>query len=157
MAAKIKIADFRKAYDGLDWARDWNQGGSTAENLRCDLAVQLKPRMDCVRELLAIIPSRHAPDIDNATRSLERAERAILRNQLGRAALFQILGSEEIPAGQYPESLRVNIGHIQAFVDCMEPNTVSEWNRGFDVSHVEKFILPAPDAKPSTCIKFPGK
>lgn len=157
MAAKIKIADFRKAYDGLDWARDWNQGGSTAENLRCDLAAQLKPRIDWIRELLAIVPSRYATDIDNATRSLERAERAILRNQLGRTTLFQILGSEEIPAGQYPESLRVDVPSIRAFVDCMDLALVSKWNQGFHSSHVAKFILPAPDATPSNCVKFPGK
>lgn len=165
MAAKIKIADFRKAYDGLDWARDWNQGGSTAENLRCDLATQLKPRIDWIRELLAIVPSRYTTDIDNAKGSLERAERAILRNQLGRATLFQILGSEEIPAGQYPEALQVATGAIRAFVDALEIGDVSPMVHNLQrfrifedgSKFIGSWILPAPDATPSNCVKFPGK
>lgn len=165
MAAKIKIADFRKAYDGLDWARDWNQSGSTAENLRCDLASQLAPRIAALREMLPLVPNRFSNDIEQAQGALERAERAVLRNQLGRATLFQILGSEEIPAGQYPEALQVATGAIRAFVDTLEIGDVSPMVHNLQrfrifedgSKFIGSWILPAPDSTPSNCVKFPGK
>ena len=165
MAAKIRITDFRKAYDGLDWARDWNQGGSTAENLRCDLAAQLKPRITQLREMLPLVQPRFSRDTKEAVESLDRAEKAILRNQLGRATLFQILGSREIPGDQYREALRVSTGAIRAFVDTLEPGEVSLMVANLKRSPIfeegskflESWTLPDPDAKPSNCVKFPGK
>ena len=165
MAAKIKIADFRKAYDGLDWARDWNQSGSTAENLRCDLASQLAPRIAALREMLPLVPNRFSNDIEQAQGALERAERAVLRNQLGRATLFQILGSEEIPTGQYPEALRVDTGAIRAFVDTLDIRDVSPMVHNLQRFRIfedgSKFIgswvLPDPGATPPNCVKFPRK
>lgn len=161
MATKIKISDFRKEYDGLDWARNWNQGGTQAENFRCNLALQLVSRIVRIREMLPLVPVRFSVDRDNANRSLERAERAILKNQLGRAVLFRILGSQEIPCGQYPEAQRVNVSGIWAFVAALDPSEVSQILAGQDhpecgVRRLQSWILPDPDAK-SNCLPFPGK
>lgn len=165
MSTSIKIAEFRNAYNGLDWARDWNQGGSTAENLRCDLAIQLQPRIAKLREMLPLVKPRFSRDTKEAVESLDRAEKAILRNQLGRATLFQILGSREIPGGQYREALRVATGAITVFVGTLEPGEVSLMVANLKRSPIfeegskflESWTLPDPDAKPSNCIKFPGK
>lgn len=157
MVTKIKISDFRKAYDGLDWARNWNQGGTTGENLRCDLAKQLAPRLQNIREMLPLVPKRFAKDVQNALESLQRAERAILNNQLGRAVLFQILGSEVVPCGIYPEAERVDVAGIWGFVTSLEPSDVSRMlDAALDLGMLQAWILPDPDAKPSNCIKFPG-
>ena len=82
-----------------------------------------------------------------------------------RATLFQILGSEEIPAGQYPEALRVDTGAIRAWVDALDIRDVSPMVHNLQRSRIfedgSKFIgswtLPDPDATPSNCVKFPGK
>lgn len=152
MSAKIKIADFRKAYDGLDWARDWNQGGTTAENLRCNLVDQLGPRMAVLLDMVARIGPKFAKDIQDAKEALGRAEAAILRNAIGRATLFQVLGSEEIPAGQYLEAERVDVVGIRKFVDTLTPEQISGHATG--LGNFERFILPA--AK-DNCIPFLGK
>lgn len=155
MAAKIKIDSFRKTIESLDMARNWNQGGSTAENLRCNLADQLGPRMAVLLDMVDRIGPKFAKDIQNAKEALERAEASILRNAIGRATLFQILGSEEIPAGQYPEAGRVDVVGIRKFVDTLTPEQISERAAYLDDSErLIPFILPA--AK-DNCIPFPGK
>lgn len=157
MATKIKIAEFRKAYDGLDGARNWNQGGTTGENLRCDLAKQLAPRLQSIREMLPLVPDRFAKDTQNALESLQRAQRATLKNRLGRAVLFQILDSQDIPCGIYPEAKRVDVAMIWAYVASLGPSEVSRMlDAALDPDMLQSWILPDPDAKPSNCIKFPG-
>lgn len=163
MAAKIKIADFRKAYEGLDWSRQWNQGGVTCENIRCDLAKQLAPRIQRIREMLPLIPDRFANDIKEAMESIRRAEKSILGNQLGRATLFQILGSTEIPDGIYPQAKRVDVRGIWGFAGSLAPSDVSAMSKSLQRSPIfapdSKFIgnWILPDAKEANCIPFPKK
>lgn len=165
MAAKIKIADFRKEYEGLDWSRQWNQGGVTCENIRCDLAKQLAPRIQRIREMLPLIPDRFANDIKEALESIRRAEAAILRNQLAKAVLFRILGSTEIPDGIYPQADRVDVRGIWGFVESFAPSDVSAMSKNLqrspifapDSKFIAGWILPDPDAKESNCIPFPKK
>jgi len=106
--------------------------------------------------MLNNVSSRYARDIESAKEALEYANAAILRNSIGRAVLFQILGSETIPAGQYLESDRVDVVAIRAFVQSLTPDQIFEWKMGFHVWDLGKFILPDPNAAPSNCVKFPG-
>ena len=165
MAAKIKIADFRKEYEGLDWSRQWNQGGVTCENIRCDLAKQLAPRIQRIREMLPLIPDRFANDIKEAMESIRRAEVAILRNQLAKAVLFQILGSTTLPDGLYTQAHRVDVRGIWGFVGSLAPVEVSEMSKTLQKDPffeegsklLEHWTLPDPDAKEPNCIPFPKK
>lgn len=154
----FRISDLRNASNALDGARNWKQGGTTAENLHTDLAHLMQGRIRRIWELIAITPARFSKDIENAKQSIGWAEAAMLRNALGRRTLWEILGTTQIPAGQYPEAKRVDIFAIRQMVDCLDGETITavlaklETSENYTIS--EAWILPDLEAKPANCPMF---
>ncbi|HEY8095839.1 MAG TPA: hypothetical protein VIE65_07045 [Methylobacter sp.] len=76
---KLKIADFRRVVDGLNWSRNDISGSTTDEFVRMDVKMRLETRIDEVEKLLPLVPVRFGSDIDHANSSINHARNMIAR------------------------------------------------------------------------------
>lgn len=76
---KLKIGDFRRLVDSLDFSRGWLTGGTTDEFKRQDIPGGLQPKISQIEAALPLIGARYAQDIESAKSAIDRAKVVIER------------------------------------------------------------------------------
>ena len=78
-STRLKIADFRRLVDSLNWSRNWLTGGTREEFKRQDIPGRLGRHIARVEGALPLVPARYAADIESARSAIEYAQRVIER------------------------------------------------------------------------------
>lgn len=78
-SARLKIADFRRLVDSLNWSRNWLTGGTREEFKRQDIPGQLGAAIARLEGALPLVAARYAADIESARSAIEYAQRTVER------------------------------------------------------------------------------
>ena len=78
-STRLKIADFRRLVDSLNWSRNWLTGGTREEFKRQDVPGQLGAAIARLEGALPLVPARYAADLESARSAIAYAQRTIER------------------------------------------------------------------------------
>ncbi|MET3119891.1 hypothetical protein AAKU64_004138 [Undibacterium sp. GrIS 1.8] len=76
---KLKISEFRRAVQSMDWSRNDLGGATTEEFIRMDVKTRLGRHIEAVTALIPLVPVRFAADIEEAQKSIGYANKCISR------------------------------------------------------------------------------
>jgi hypothetical protein len=76
---KLKIAEFRRVVDSLNWSRNDLAGATPDEFVRMNVPPRLERHIGEVLALLPAVPARFAGDIEDAHKAIEHAHKCIAR------------------------------------------------------------------------------
>ena len=78
-STRLKIGDFRRLVDSLNWTRNWLTGGTREEFKRQDIPGQLGAAISRLEGALPLVAARYAADLESARSAIEYAQRTVER------------------------------------------------------------------------------
>ena len=76
---RLKIGDFRRQVDALNFSRSWVTGGTSCEFKKQNIPQHLEPKIQALQDSLQRLPSRFTDDAALARSAIEYAEKTITR------------------------------------------------------------------------------
>jgi len=79
--SKLKIGDFRRVVESLNWSRNDLSGATSEEFIAMDVKTRLERHIEAVSNLLPLVPVRFTEDKEDARKAIEYAHKTIARWQ----------------------------------------------------------------------------
>jgi hypothetical protein len=77
--AKLKISEFRREIDSLNWSRNDLGGATQQELIKMDVKTRLERHINIVCGMIERVPARFAEDIQSAHKAVEYAQKYIVQ------------------------------------------------------------------------------